>query len=128
MNPWKKTLAGGILAASASCGSVPTIHAAEAVTIKPLQAVDFDFDNKRAVSFFSRVRDTCEVVLSMAEALDRIDRPSLMTSRFETVIAAGRVRRIRVAESKAVEFTCHKDAEFMSVRWLDQLASSSPAN
>lgn len=127
MNPWKKKVARTVVAATALYGSIGTIDAAEVVTIEPLQAVDFDFENKRAVSYFSHVNNTCELVLNMAEALEWIDGRRLMTSRFEAAIAGGRTGRVRVAEGKALEFTCHKGAQLLSVRWIEQIASSAPA-
>lgn len=125
MNPWTRIFASTMVAGIGLHGSVSASQAVEPVTVNPLQAVDFDFENKRAVSYFSRVENTCEVVVSMAEALEWTDGRRLMTSRFEAPIADGGTGRVQVAPGKALEFTCLEGAQRMKILWLDQLASSA---
>ena len=126
MNMLTKIIAGTAFAAVLSLSTAVATQAADEMTMKPLQGVSFDVESKRAVSYFLSDNGTCKLVLTLAEAPNWNEgpRPSLTTTRFEAAIGAGKTARFEVSEGKSLEFACYADAQVMSVRGLEQVASS----
>ena len=123
MNTLKKIIAGTAFAAVLTLSAAAATQAAE-MTMKPLQGVSFEVEAKHAVSYFLRDDGTCKLVLTLAGEPDLGEVPSFTATRFEAAIAAGRMARFEVSQGKSLEFACHAGAQVMSVRGLEQVASS----
>ena len=126
MNMLAKIIAGTAFAAVLSLSTAAATQAADEMTMKPLQGVSFDVESKRAVSYFLNDAGTCKLVLTLAGEPDLGEVPSFTATRFEAAIAAGRMARFEVSQGKSLEFACHADAQVMSVRGLEQVATSPP--
>jgi hypothetical protein len=126
MNRYTKMIVSAATAIAVSLSLANANQAAEVMTMKPLHALSFDVGAKRAVGYFLPDNETCKLVLTMADAPNLGEAPSLTTTRFEAAIDGGTAKSFDVAEGKALEFSCHPGAQKMSVRWLAQIASSPP--
>ena len=96
------------------------------LTMKPLQAVSFDVESKRAVGYFLSENDTCKLVLTLAELVNWAHgpKPSFTTIRFEANVGAGEKTRFVMSESKSLEFACQTGAQIMTINGLQQIAVS----
>jgi len=126
MNMLTKIIAGTAFAAVLSLSTAAATQAADEMTMKPLQGVSFDVESKRAVSYYLNDAGTCKLVLTLAGEPDLGEVASFTATRFEAAIGAGKMARFVVGEGKSLEFACHAGAQVMSVRGLEQVASSPP--
>jgi hypothetical protein len=100
--------------------------AADQLTMKPLQAVSFDVESKRAVGYYLNNNGRCDLVLTLAEPAKFDEVNSFTATRFEAGVTDGKTARFDVSPGKSLEFVCKESAEVMYVRGLEQIASSPP--
>jgi hypothetical protein len=125
MTTLKKLIASAAVATVLSLAGTLAASAAD-ITMKPMQGLSFEVGSKHAVSYYLRDNGACKLVLTLAEAPNWDEGASLVATRFEAAIDGGSARRFDVGESKQLEFACGARADKMSVRWLEQVASSPP--
>jgi hypothetical protein len=124
MTTFVKFITGTAFALVLTLTTAVATQAADELTMKPLQGISFDFESKHAVSYFLRDDGTCKLVLTLAGEPDLGEVPSFTATRFEAAIGAGKTARFEVSQGKSLEFACHAGAQVMSVRGLEQVASS----
>jgi hypothetical protein len=117
-----KSIAAATFAALLSLSA----QASEELTMKPLQAVSFDIEAKRAVSYYLNDNGKCDLVLTVTEPAKFDEANSFTATRFEAAVGVGKTARFDVSAGKALEFACNETAQVMYIRGLEQIASSPP--
>jgi hypothetical protein len=125
-------LSAVVLFAPQASNAVPLV-----ATLKPISGkgdvpgakhlMSFEIGRKHAVSYFQSEAGHCKLTLMVAEAFDGDDVPNETTVRFEVGIDPARTALFDTAEGKGLEFTCADNAQAMTVRTVDQVASYAPA-
>ena len=92
------------------------------IEARSLQGFSFDFGTKYAVGYYQKVDEDCKVVLSYAEPINWDDIPSLVATRFETMIPADEATRHTSHEGAAVQFNCQTGARSLTVQALPKNA------
>ena len=92
------------------------------IEARSLQGFSFDFGTKYAVGYYQKVDEDCKVVLSYAEPINWDDMPSLVATRFETMIPADEATRHTSHEGAAVQFNCQTGARSLTVQALPKNA------
>ena len=115
MNSLKKILIGTAFAAVLPLSTAAAAQAADALTMKPLQALSFDVEAKNAVAYFLSDNGACRLVLVLAEPPNADYLTNFVTTRFEAAIAAGNTTRFDVTTGTSLDFACHAGAQAMSV-------------
>jgi len=108
-------VANGLRAADISNGLI----------IKPIQAVSFDVGARRAVSYFRNAKGRCKVVLTLAEPISWDNPSNFATSRFEAAVHPGKATRYHSREGIAIEFACLANAQSMSVKAVQLVATGT---
>jgi len=101
-------------------------EAADVLTMKPLQAISFEVEAKRAVGYFLNDAGTCKLVVTMAYRANAEDTSQFVATRFEAAIKGGKTKRFAVTEGKVLDFACQAGAHAMVVTGLEQIAASPP--
>lgn len=121
-----------IIAATAAIASIVGTATAKAneisnvLTMKPIEGISFDVGTKRAVSYFVSRSGRCNLVLTLAEPPSfEGDLATLIATRFEAAIPASKSTRYRTSDGKSLEFTCHADAQMLSVSGVEQIADGA---
>jgi hypothetical protein len=125
MNVAHEILIASALAATLAVDAARPLEAAElssALTMKPLHGLSFDIGSRHAVGYFEAESGQCKLVLTLAEAPDWNDVPSLAATRFEAAIPGGKATRFNASEGKALEFGCNAGASAMSVTGIEEVA------
>ena len=105
-----------IVAATLSALSLGYLTAAQAETVKPLQAVSFHTETKDAVAYYLADKGTCKVVLTLT------DKVTYVPTRFEDVVEANKSTLRPVDDGKSLEFACAPDAQAMTLNMLATVA------
>jgi cold shock CspA family protein len=129
MNTLTITIAKTVFTFVLALFAASAVHAADQLTLKPLQAVSFEVESRHAVAYFVPETDTCKVVMTIAQAPDwsRGPQADLVATRFETAVGAGKTAQLAIATGQSVEFDCQSGAQSMLMRTLARVASSPPA-
>lgn len=128
MNFISKTLSAALLTAGISAGFTGALYAADTNTIKsikPLQAVSFNAGPKHGVGYFYAKAKQCQLVLTLADEPNPDDVQSFTVIRYEAAVPTGKSTRYSSTEGKALEFTCGFDAQAMSLREVERIATGS---
>ena len=125
MNSLKKILVGTAFAAVLSLSTTAATQAADAMTMKPLQALSFDVATKHAVAYFLSDNGACKLVLTVAEAANADDASKFVATRFEAAVNAGKATRFDASAGKTLEFACQADTLAMTVKSVEQIADAA---
>lgn len=100
-------------------------------TVKPLYAVNFDAGQKHVLSYFLSKNGLCDLTVMVTDRPSEHPEgdviPALHTQRFKALINAGKAARLDTAEGKAFEYECERGALAISIREVNQVASTSPS-
>lgn len=121
-------LIAATITAALSLSTTGALRAADAppvLTMKPLQGVSFDIGTKHSVSYFLNDSGQCKLVLTLADDPSWGDVPSFTAIRFEAAIPPGKTTRYNSGEGDAVEFACQADAQTMSVKPVQDIATNA---
>ena len=125
MNSVKKIIVGTAFAAVLSLSTTAATQAADALTMKPLQALSFDVATKHAVAYFVSHNGACKLAVTLAETPNADDVTTFTTTRFEAAIDAGKATRFNASVGKALEFACQADTLAMTVKAVEQIADKA---
>jgi hypothetical protein len=116
-----------VVLTSAICGSGTEALMAEDANgvrlMKPLQGVFFNAGQKRAVGYFYDQENHCKLVVTVAETASSDDSEMFAVLRHEASIKAGGLARFDVSEGQTFEFTCAVDAQTMSMKAAERIAT-----
>ena len=120
-----------VIAATAGLGASVT-HAGEfssATVVKPKAGLSFPVGSKQAVGYFLAERGGCDLTLLIGDAGEAASEAAKggISSRFSTLVAAGRTARIDTADGPSVEFFCSTGTSFLTARVFERVAYSAPA-
>jgi len=129
----KKVFAATALTGFLAIASLGAVQAGDSSPVwkpmKPLYTVSFDVGRKHVLSYFLSKTGQCDLTTLVTdrpgEASKGVDIPVLMTIRFRVQIAGGKSAHLDTAEGKSLEYVCAMDAQTMSVRQANQVASAS---
>ena len=92
--------------------------------IKPLQAFSFETGQKHGIGYFTSDASTCKLVVTLADAANHDDAQGFTATRYEAAIRAGQNTRYTSEEGQAFELSCLANAEAMTFKPLNSIASS----
>jgi hypothetical protein len=127
MNFARKLITATAIAASLSLAAPAALLAADSpvLTMKPLQGVTFDVGVKHSVSYFLNDSGQCKLVMTLAGEPNWSDVISFTSIRFEASVPPGRNTRYNSGDGKAVEFGCQAEAQAMTVRLIEEVATDA---
>jgi hypothetical protein len=126
MNLISKTFSTALLIAGICAGFTGTLYAADtntAKSIKPLQGISFNAGPKHGVGYFYTKAKQCQLVLTLADAYEPDDVQSLTVVRYEAAVPTGKSTSYSSTEGKTLEFTCGFDAQAMTLREVERIAT-----
>jgi hypothetical protein len=128
MNFVSKILSTALLAGGMWTGITGALYAADANTvksIKPLQGISLNAGPKHGVGYFTSEASLCKLVLTLADEPNSDDVQSFTVLRYEAAVPTGKSTRYSAAEGKALEFTCGLNAQAMTMREVERIATGT---
>ena len=125
MNSLMKIIAGAAFAVVLSLSMSAAAQAADAMTMKPLQALSFHVAKKHAVAYFLSHNGACKLVVTVAEAPNADDVSRFVATRFEAAVTSGKATRFDASVGKTLEFACQADTLAMTVKSVEQITDAA---
>lgn len=83
---------------------------------RPIESISYVIGSKRAIGYFTRGRETCELTLMIAEAVDPVASDPLSAARVRVALSPGEGAAVDSEEGQSIDLTCGPDAETLLVR------------
>ena len=99
-------------------------NAAEEVTYKPIQAISRVLGSKRAVGYFSREADACNVTLMVVEEVDLDVAMPPSAARVRVSLMPGQTIQLDSDERKFLDITCGPEADTVVARSGDMVGDT----
>ncbi len=115
----------GFAAALASYAIPARADAPLALSLAPMQAQSLDVGHKHIVTYFLGERGICRLTLMIA---DVDDDASVLASRLQLVIEAGRSASLDTAQGASLAFNCDNRAQSMHVTRIDRFVGPHQTN
>lgn len=119
----RKSIVSAAISAALSFAAAGTLAAEgpHTGTMKPLEGHVFGIGDQTAVSYFVRRDSQCKLVLTVAEDTNWNDAVQFSSTRFETMVAAGKSTEYKLP-GHTISFACAFDAQAMHVTATEQVA------
>ena len=92
---------------------------------KPLEGVFFNAGAKHAVGYFDSEAKSCKLVLTIADEPSGDADQTFTVARHEAHVQAGRLTRYNLSDGKIFEFTCAADAQTMTMKQIERIATGA---
>ena len=82
----------------------------------PIESISYVIGSKRAIGYFTRGHEKCELTLMIAEAVDLDAANPLSAARVRLALRPGEGAGVDSEEGQSIDLTCGPDAETLVVR------------
>ena len=112
----KSGIATAIILSALSLQTVHAIEAKKAVTVEPGKGLSFKVGSKKAITYFIKSGDYCDVTIMLSEQNPVIGQTYQSASKVKVQLVPGKSTLVESADGKALKVACNQGAKTMTIQ------------